>query len=305
VTGLTDLNECPQKYIDLYKKLPSITPLNDDLDAYTLACPATQCADDDCNDLLSHASAPYDAAFKASLKDKCFPAGAASLFIDACTKGDDTKVTGLTDLSECPQKYIDLYKKLPSTTPLTSDLAAYAIACPATQCTKPACINIIGGTSINYNAAFKASFKDNCIPIGAANLLLDECRKGDDTKITDLEDKEECIKTYEDLIKLLPDAVSAGKNRFNKSLLEDGATAFTSFVTNCLKSICDKDDCYEAIIKTTPDEYDSVLKKTLTENCNPHPTGGDGNNNVGLLSISNNKIILLVTIIVMNFNFWL
>jgi hypothetical protein len=213
--------------------------------------------------------------------------------------------TDLSDGGTCSQTYVNLYKKLPSATVLTTDLEAYTAACPATQCAKPACNTLVSATSITYNDAFKTSFKANCIPAGASTLLIDACTKGDDTKVTGLEDASDCIKSYEDLVKLLPDTDPARRDKFNMSFLEGEAAAFTSFATKCLKSICSKDECYAAIVKTPPSLYNAALKKSLTEKCDPNPTGEGGNGDSGLFSLTINNALLLFAIVITNFNFWL
>jgi hypothetical protein len=52
---------------------------------------------------------------------------------DLCVDSESKPIVH-TDLPGCPQAYVDLHKLLPSTTAITTELAAYTTACSATRC---------------------------------------------------------------------------------------------------------------------------------------------------------------------------
>jgi hypothetical protein len=206
---------------------------------------------------------------------------------------DDEPVSDPDDAT-CPATYVSLYNKLPSTTTLDTDLAAFNEKCLLTICSKPACVTLVNGVNKVYNDAFKTSLKANCLPTAAADLNLDQCRKTDDKVISSLEDADDCLDSYDALIELLPETTTPAK-KFNRTLLSTGADAFGAFKTKCAKFVCNKEDCYQAIIRKTISTYDNVLKTTLQETCNPHPATAPpgGNTGNGYLSGTVNVFLLL------------
>jgi hypothetical protein len=176
-------------------------------------------------------------------------------------------IPNLADTNDCPAKYIALYKQLPSATDLTSDLTSFQTECLGTICAKQTCIDVVNAAQVNYNEAFKTSFRTNCIPTGAKTLPIDVCRNGDESVITTLTDAEDCLASYDALIAALPDTAK----KLNMSFLSAGTTEFAAFMTKCLKSVCNKEDCYTEIVKKSPVTINAALKTTLNNKCNPHP----------------------------------
>jgi hypothetical protein len=222
---------------------------------------------------------------------------------DECIDEDDEPREGLEDSQGCAAAYVALYKKLPSETALSTELAAYKTACKATECGSTGCYDlVIDATPTDYDNTFKSAFKTNCIPPNAASVKIDTCTKGDDTKATDLENAEGCNKAYDDLIALLP--VVSNRKKSNKTLLDGEAAAVTEFVAKCPKTICAADSCYAALILTTPTVYDDTLKETITSDCKP-PAQEEKKDNDSISAISVNRLFLLVPILLLIFDFWI
>jgi hypothetical protein len=215
-----------------------------------------------------------------------------------CLK-DGVLDTTLTDDPDCPDIYVSFYNKLPSDTKLDADLANFNEKCTKSICSETDCATLVNDASKAHDTAFKTSLKENCIPTGAENLDLDQCRKTDDKVITSLVDAKDCLDSYDALIELLPNS-AAGK-KFNQTLLAGEAEALKAFQTKCAKFICNKEDCYQAIIRTAITTYDSALKTTLQEKCKPptvtaptpDPAGGKGNN--GYLSGTVSIFLLFIS----------
>jgi hypothetical protein len=265
--------------------------------------------------LLLTANIHYSSQIKKQLNKKIsFNNKQIKLNADACYDGE-TLIKDGTDGPGCAQAYVDLYKKLPASVDPTAEVGAYNGACLATGCAET-CHDLFypDGSSVTYDATFKASFKEACIPPGAAALLIDACTKGDDTKVTGLKDDDDCIESYEKLLEVLPDPTNS-RNKSRK-LLESEGEAFAVFSSKCLNTICSKDACYSAIIKTTPTVFDSVLKDKISKNCNPKTEdsqsgedsqGGEdpqGGGDSGIVFSKCNHFLLLFGLFLINFNFW-
>jgi hypothetical protein len=190
-------------------------------------------------------------------------------FKAAVCEKDGVPIEDLADDDGCPATYIALYKKLPSSTDLTTELSSFHTDCVATICAKPTCVTLVNAATITYNEAFKDSLRTTCIPSGAAALSLDSCRNGDETIKTTLSDKESCLASYDALVAALPDADPAKK--LNASFLAATQADFDKFLGDCLKSVCNKEECYTAIVESTPTGLNAALKTTLTSKCDPHP----------------------------------
>jgi hypothetical protein len=229
---------------------------------------------------------------------------------DACYAdiSDTTAIiTGLTDDSTCPQKYVDLYKVLPAASKPTAQFNAYTEKCLATQCAKTACYEIIvklGGASV-FDAAFKSTYKANCIPSGAANILIDICTKGDDTAVTDNTDKDECYDSYLDLIDLLtPVDRRLNRKAHNRTLLAgEEAAALKVFTEKCPATICASTECVSSFVKATP-TFDDSLKTLITAKCKPkEPESGSGDS--GTIGTIASQKLLIVLLFFIQLHFWL
>jgi hypothetical protein len=275
--------------------------------------------------LLLTANIHYSSQIKKQLNKKISFNNKQIKLNDDCidTANGGVLITEGTDAPGCAQAYVNLYKKLPVgadaaaevTAEVTAGVAAYNAACLATGCAET-CHDLLfpDGNSVTYDAAFKASFKEVCIPPGAAALPIDVCTKGDDTKVTGLKDDDDCIKSYEKLLEVLPDPTNS-RNKSRK-LLDGEEEAFADFSSKCLNTICSKDACYSAIIKTAPTVFDSVLKDKISKNCNPKTEdsqsgedsqGGEdpqGNGDSGIVFSKCNHFLLLFGLFLINFNFW-
>jgi hypothetical protein len=223
---------------------------------------------------------------------------------DGCFDTNGDPISGGVDDTTCPQAYLNLYITLPAETPPTDELDAYNTACLKTGCAEN-CHDFLfpsSGTP-TFDETFKASFKSKCIPPGAGDLFIDICTKGDDTKATGLKDNDDCVESYEKLLNALPD--TANPRNKSSTLLAGEAAALEEFSTKCKNTICSKDACYSAIIKTVPTEFNSVLKDTISKNCNPITEESQGGENYGFVYSKCNQFILLFGFVLISFNFWL
>jgi hypothetical protein len=175
VSGLTDTANCPAAYINLYKKLPADgAPPTSELSTYKQECGDLKCTDGCYELLVTPGSNAFDENFKTSYKTNCMPTDAASLYLDVCTKGDDTPASSLTDEPDCITVYDALIELLPNPTGsrkanislLTAEsdaFTSFTTHCRKSICDKSTCYNAIGkDTPSAYNAALKDLIIQSC-----------------------------------------------------------------------------------------------------------------------------------------------
>jgi hypothetical protein len=175
VSGLTDTNDCPTAYISLYKKLPADgAPPTSELNNYKQECGDLKCIEGCYELLVTPGTNVFDENFKTSYKTNCMPTDAASLYLDVCTKGDDTPASSLTDELDCITVYDALIELLPN--PIGSRKAnislltvesdafiSFTTHCRKSICDKATCYNAIGkDTPSAYNAALKDLILQSC-----------------------------------------------------------------------------------------------------------------------------------------------
>jgi hypothetical protein len=221
---------------------------------------------------------------------------------DACYD-DDVAISTLTDETTCPDAYVALYQALPASTKPTGALSTFATDCEATQCATTGCYNLLVKEPLPtvFDDAFLIAFRTSCAPSGAAALDIDACTKGDGSIPTSVVDQADCLEAYDALIAGLPNP--AADRRLNKTFLSTPAELYSAFTTKCLKSICQKTECYKAIIKTTVAATEPTLKQTLSEKCDPHPPPENTDNDLSMFSAS--KLLLSFGLSLINLGFWL